>query len=174
MSTSSHDGEYASVWPPSVGLATIPRSVKEQMIEDQADGLLNANQQRALSTRLAMLDRFFYDVEQLLSGDAPKGEMFEVINALTEEQKESVLSLLNEGRREIRGCRDQFKLEVKREDLHRVMAGHLGIFWTILEDSRARKLEGFGGISPGLAAELDPKVDNLVRIVNSLRSVLIE
>ena len=50
---------------------------------------------RALSAQLAMLDRFFYDVEQLLICDAPRGEMFEVINDLTDDQKENVLSLLN-------------------------------------------------------------------------------
>lgn len=112
-------------------------------------------------------------VEQLLSGDALRGEMFEVINDLTEQQKEKVLRLLNEGRREIRVSRDQFNLEVKREYVHRVMAGHLSIFWTILEDSRASKLEGFGGVSPGLAAELDPKIESLLRTVNSLRSVTV-
>ena len=45
------------------------------MIEDQSDDLLNENQQRALATRLAMLDRFFYDVEQRLSGESQRGEM---------------------------------------------------------------------------------------------------
>ena len=144
------------------------------MIEDQVNELLNENQRRALSTRLAMLDRFFYDVEQQLTGKTVRGEMFEVINDLSEAQKGEVLRLLNEGRREIRVSRDRFNLEIKREYLHRVMAGHLSIFWTILEDSRAAKLEGFGGISPGLAAELDPRLDVLVRIVSSLKSVVIE
>jgi hypothetical protein len=144
------------------------------MIEDQGDDLLNENQRRALSTRLAMLDRFFYDVEQLLSGDSPHGEMFELINDLTDEQRDRVTSLVNEGRAEIRASRDQFSLEVKHEYLHRMMAGHLSIFWTILEDCRAAKLQGFGGVSPNLAAELDPKVESLVRIVNSLKSVVIE
>jgi hypothetical protein len=35
----------------------------------------NENQQRALSTRLAMLDRFFYEVEQQLTGKTVRGEM---------------------------------------------------------------------------------------------------
>jgi hypothetical protein len=144
------------------------------MIEDPAGKLLNENQQRALSTRLAMLDRFFYDVEQLVSGDALRGEMFEVKNDLTEQQKEKMLGLLNEGRREIRISRDHFRLEVQREDAHRLIAGQLSIFWTILEDSYASKLEGFGGVSPGLATELNPKIDSLVRIVNALKSVVIE
>lgn len=144
------------------------------MIEDQAYDLLNEHQRRALSTRLAMLDRFLYDLEQLLTEDSPRGEMFEVINDLTEEQRDKVLSLVNEARDEIRVARDQFNLEVKREYAHRVMAGHLSIFWTILEDSRAAKLEGFGGVSPALAAELDPKIKSLVRIVNSLKSVAIK
>ena len=98
----------------------------------------------------------------------------EVINDLTKAQKESVLSLLNEGRREIRVSRDRFNLEVKREYLHRLMAGHLSIFRTILEDSRAAKLEGFGGVSRGLGAELDPRIESLLRVVNSLRSVTVE
>lgn len=143
------------------------------MIEDHGDDLLNENQQRALSTRLAMLDRFFSDVEQLLTGEPLRGVMFEVINDLSEEQKENVFSLLKEGRHEIRMLRDRFNLEVKREYLHRVMAGHLSIFWTILEDSRASKLEGFGGVSPALAAQLDPRTESLLRIVNSLRSVTV-
>src|SRR5438552_11409263 len=120
------------------------------MIEDQADDLLNEHQRRALSSRLAMLDRFFYDVEQLLSGDSPRGEMFEVINDLTEEQRKNLSGLLNEGRSEIRVSRDQFNLEVRREYVPRWLAGHLSIFWAILEDSCAAKLEGFGGVSPAL------------------------
>ncbi len=144
------------------------------MIENQANDLLNEHQRRALSTRLAMLDRFFYDVEQLLSGESPGGEMFEVINDISEQQRERVLGLLKEGRNEIRRSRDQFNLEVKREYVHRIMAGHLSIFWTILEDSRAAKLEGFGGVSPALAAELDPKIESLVSIVNAIKSLVIE
>lgn len=144
------------------------------MTEDQKDDLLNENQRRALSTRLAMLDRFFYDVEQLLSSDSLRGEMFKLINDLTDEQREGVISLVNQGRAEIRASRDQFNLEVKHEYLHRMMAGHLSIFWTILEDCRAANLQGFGGVSPNLAAELDPKIESLVHIVNSLKSVVIE
>ena len=137
------------------------------------DELLNENQRRALSARLAMLDRFFSDVEQLLTGHAPRGEMFEVIDDLTDDQKKTALSLLNEGRREIHASRDQFQLEVKREYVHRMMAGHLSIFWTILEDCRAAKLKGFGEVSPGLTAKLDPKIESLIRIVNALKSVVI-
>ena len=141
-------------------------------MEDQSE-LLNEHQRRALSARLAMLDRFFYDVEQLLICDAPRGEMFEVINDLTEDQKENVLSLLNEGRREIHASRHRFNLEAKREYVHRMMAGHLSIFWAILEDCRAAKLGGFGEVSPGLNAELDPKIESLISVVNSLKSVVI-
>ena len=141
-------------------------------MEDQSE-LLNEHQRRALSARLAMLDRFFYDVEQLLICDAPRGEMFEVINDLTEDQKENVLSLLNEGRREIHASRHRFNLEAKREYVHRMMAGHLSIFWAILEDCRAAKLGGFGEVSPGLSAELDPKIESLISVVNSLKSVVI-
>lgn len=135
--------------------------------------LLNEHQRRALSTRLAMLDRWLYDVEQVLSDDCPRGEMFEVINDLTDGQRERVLRLLNEARDQIRVSRECFGLEPKREYLHQWLAGHFSIFWTILEDSRAAKLKGFGGVSPDLAAQLDPQIDRLVHLVNSIKSAAI-
>lgn len=144
------------------------------MANHQSEYLLNEHQRRALSTRLAMFDRCLYDIEQLISGDSPRGEMFEVINDLTEKQREQVLSLLNEGRAQIRISREQFDLVVKREYVHQWLVGHLSIFWAILEDSRAAKLEGFGGVSPGLAAALDPQIERLVQIVNSVKSVALE
>jgi hypothetical protein len=144
------------------------------MTEGRQEGLLNEHQRRALSTRLTMLDRFLSDVEQLLSGSAPRGEMFEVVNDLSEEQKQNVRSLVKEARNELRISRRQLNLEIKREYVHRWLAGHLSIFWTILEDTRAAKLAGFGDVSPALAAELDPQIENLIRIVNSLKSIVIE
>ena len=59
--------------------------------------LLNEHQRRALSNRLAMLDRFFYDVHELLGSESLRGDMFEVINNLTPEQREQLVGLMNEG-----------------------------------------------------------------------------
>lgn len=144
------------------------------MIEDLANDLLNEHQRRALSTRLALLDRFFYDVEELLIRDSPRGEMFEVINDISEEQREKVLGLINEARGEIHDSRDRLNLDIRHEYLRRWMAGHLSIFWTILEDCRAAKLSGFGGVSEGLAPELDPTIDKLIRMIDAIKSVIIE
>lgn len=144
------------------------------MTEGRPDDLLNEHQRRALSARLTMLDRFLYDVEQLLSGSSPRGEMFEVINDLTEEQQERALSLVNEARNELSSARGQLNLTVKREYVHRWLSGHLSIFWTMLEDSRAAKLGGFGDVSPALQVELDPKIENLISIINSLKAIVIE
>ena len=100
-----------------VKLRSAANAVCEQleMIKDPAEDLLNEHQRRALSRRLAMLDRCLCDVEQLLGGDSPRGEMFEVINDLTDEQREKVLSLLTEARDQIRVSRECFGLEIRRE-----------------------------------------------------------
>ncbi len=123
-----------------------------------SEELLNVHQQRALSVRLAMLERYLYDVSTLLSGEAPSGEMFAIRDDLTGEQKKAVLALVAQAREHIRILRDRFKLEMQQEDLRRRLMGHFSIFWSILEDSRARKLRGFGDVSPDLAAQLDGKL----------------
>ena len=71
-----------------------------------------------------MLDRHLCDVEQLLTGEAPRGEMFEAINDLTENQREQVLRLVRKAHAQIRLLRDQFNLEIKREYVHQWLGTH--------------------------------------------------
>jgi hypothetical protein len=50
--------------------------------------------------------------------------------------------------------------------------GHFSIIWTILEDCHSSKLEGFGEVSPQLSQSLDPQIDRLITLVNSVSKLV--
>jgi hypothetical protein len=139
--------------------------------DDQQNSLLSEGQHRALSTRLALLDHRLSEAAALLAGRCHEGVMFEITSDLTPEQTETLLALISEARSHIRSLRDRLGLAVQYQDIRRWLVSSFGILWTILEDSHAAKLRGFGGVSPDLAAQLDPELDRLIEIVNRVKSL---
>lgn len=134
--------------------------------------LLNEHQHRGLSTRFALLDRELYDAEQLVRGSLGRGPMFETCSDLTAEEKEKLLRLLAQAREVVRTLRDRFTLATERRDVRRWLLGHFAILWNILQDSHAEKLKGFGEVSRSLEPLLDPEIDQLIEIVNRVRSLI--
>ena len=134
-------------------------------------GLLNNDQRRALSTRLAALDRQLSETEILLVRGMPDGAMFRIENDLSSERAQAILALFAEARACIERLRDRFELNVQKEDLRQRLAGHFGILWTILENSRAARLKGFGEVSDELVHALDSEIEALIEIVDRIRSL---
>jgi len=139
---------------------------------EELAALLNDDQRRALSTRLALLDRQLTETEALIVGGRFEGAMFKIENRLSPNRTQQILALLQMARAHVARLRDRFELSVQREDLARHLAGHFGILWTILENSRAAKLKGFGDVPDQLSQTLDPEIDALVEIVQQIRSLI--
>jgi hypothetical protein len=144
------------------------------MIEDhnRATTLLNERQHRALSTRLALLDRQLYDAERLVRGELGSGSMFESSTDLSIEETEALRRLLAEARNIVRNLRDHFALAPQREDVRHWLLGHFSILWNILQDSHAEKLKGFGEVARDLEPQLDQEIDRLIEIVSQVRTVI--
>ena len=138
----------------------------------QTSEFLNEHQHRALSTRLALLDRQLYDAERLVRGELGNGPMFETWSDLTAEEKETLLPLLAEARLVVSRLRDRFGLSAQRYDVRHWLLGHFSILWNILQDSHAEKLKGFGEVSCDLAPQHDPELDQLIQIVSRVRSLI--
>ena len=129
---------------------------------------LNEHQHRALSSRLSSIERELYKAEQLLTGDLANGELFETTSDITQVEAEELLRTIGVARQVIAELRSQFALITKTETVRAWFLGHFSIIWTILEDCHSNKLKGFGEVSPKLSQSLDPKIDQLITLVNSV------
>ena len=140
------------------------------MNEDHAfaNPLLNEHQHSALSMRLSSIERELHKAERLIKGDLAKGELFETTSDITQAESEELLKIIHAARQVIADLKSQLALTVKKQDVRAWMLGHFSIVWTILEDCHANKLGGFGEVSPELSQSLDPKIDQLIRMVNSI------
>lgn len=140
------------------------------MKEDHASGnaLLNEHQHRVLSTRLSSIERELYNAERLVKGDLAQGELFETTSDITQVESEELLKILQAARQVIADLKNQLGLTVKKQNVRAWLLGHFSIVWTILEDCHANKLQGFGEVSPELSQALDSKIDELIRMVNSI------
>lgn len=140
------------------------------MNQDHASGnaLLNEHHHRVLSTRLSSIERELYKAERLVKGDLAQGELFETTSDITQAESEELLKIINAARQVIADLKSQLALTVKKQDVRAWLLGHFSIVWTILEDCHANKLAGFGEVSPALSETLDSKIDQLIRMVNSI------
>lgn len=69
--------------------------------------LLNEDQHRALSARLALLDRQLAEAEIFLSGTYPEGEMFEIARDIPAARAEDLPGLSGQAREGIKKRREQ-------------------------------------------------------------------
>jgi hypothetical protein len=116
----------------------------------RAARLLNENQRRRVLTHLRLLREDLENVMRLpaLAPDTPAGRRIgEVVGRIEAE---------------IRALRVTFGL---REDepplLRRHVAAIAEVWWSRVEDLRARRLKAYGEVHPELSAVLDPHVERL-------------
>jgi hypothetical protein len=139
------------------------------MDESQAfENELNEHQHRALSSRLSSIERELYKAERLLNGDLANGELFATTSDITQAEAKELLTIIGAARQVIAELKSQFALTTKTEAVRAWLLGHFSIIWTILEDCHSNKLKGFGEVSPELSQALDPKIDQLITLVNSV------
>jgi hypothetical protein len=131
--------------------------------------LLNESQHRALSVRLAMLDQQIAEAEALLAGNTPVGRMFEIVPDIPADTTNELLRLFKQVRELVEKLRTQFNLKTRRVTTSQKLMGSFSILWTILEDSHADKLRGFGEVASELTSELDPKINIIIELINDIK-----
>ena len=115
-----------------------------------AEGLLNENQRRRVLTHLRLLREDLENVMRLpaLAADTPAGRRIGAVVGRIEA--------------EIRTLRVTFGL---RDDepplLRRHVAAIAEVWWSRVEDLRARRLKAYGEVHPELSAALDPHIERL-------------
>jgi hypothetical protein len=119
--------------------------------------LLNENQRRRVATHLRLLREDLEDVMRLppLAPDTAAGRRIgEVVGRIEAE---------------MRALRAQFGIADEGPGLlRRHVAAIAEVWWSRVEDLRARRLKAHGEVHPGLSAALDPHVERLEALLLEL------
>lgn len=142
-------------------------------LEIQRMMALNEPQRRRLEVTLGLIEQRLRELELLyLSGADPSGELVLVENDLTEAEVEALTTLIGEMRQRIGRLRAEFELRPQQRHLRRILAALFSFFWSILHDCRSEKLGGTGRVDPALRQTLDPGLDDLIQLTQSMSRVI--
>jgi hypothetical protein len=125
-------------------------------------------QERAVSSTLRRLEELLSLMEYFLAGDQP-GILLTIRATFDTHEQEGLRSLMSEARRTIRAVAETFALPHQERSARRVLDGHLVQMWSSLEDTRPKRLGGYGPMDPTAAASLDPLIGRLIDLVNAMR-----
>lgn len=98
--------------------------------------------------------------------------MYDLTNSISPDLRRELEGRIEEVRREIERFRDIFDLPRGEISVARSIWGEMPINWEMLEESRSRRLRGYGEIPAGLPAILDPMIDRLTTLAAGIEKLL--
>lgn len=129
---------------------------------------LTDSQAHAAAATLRRLEETLFLAEDLLTWDR-SGALLSIRATFDAAERRHLRSLITEARLVIATVAETFALPHQERDARRVLDGQLVQSWSSLEETRPRRLEGYGAMDPTAAALLDPCVGRLIDLVNAMR-----
>ena len=133
---------------------------------------MNTIQISRLQNTLLYLNKTLHDLENWIGKQDVDEIMYYWRNSMTPEDarraKEKIIPLRAAAKR----LAMEFKLKREEDDPISAMKGHLSALWVRIEDTKSKVMRNYGEIEPGLSETLDPRLEELGRMVQDLDHAL--
>ncbi len=134
--------------------------------------MLNEYQRRSLKVTLSIVEKSLRDIEKILNVNDHSGVLYTFRNNIPPTAKEKVLLLMSKAYGRIRNVAEKFNLEKESKYANREAFAKLPHCWEMLEDTKAKKLKGYGDIPVGLVSVLDPELDLIIEFITEVEGIL--
>ena len=135
---------------------------------------MNPDQKRHLATTLCLMEKELLREEQLLRSHGEKGILYEIVDPLPEGQHQKLLALIAKLWQCLVQAKCRFSLEVEQTSLHRMLVGELTMLWVWLQDTKTKKLRGYGAVDEELQRRLDPLLEEMEGLIDDALKTLAE
>ena len=126
---------------------------------------LNENHKRVISTVLGLLEKDLTLIEIYIKY-APCGSMYKIVNELTLQEKEYVLSSIKLLKESISEFANKFDLQPTEENMHGIIRGNCAINWANMCDIEPKRLNSYGKVGLDICAELTQKIEEIKKHLN--------
>ena len=171
----------ASVW---IGLALVASMLSKRLgISKEGEsmtekgeaalptaGSISPAHANALAARLLILEEDCREIERYLDGF--EGIYYAYIGTLSEPDKRATRATLKEILRHISKLQRELGLRRQQIELHKLLNARLSHIWVTLHEGKSQYLRAYGTISDELRTFLDPRVEELLRLLSRLRKIL--
>ena len=124
----------------------------------------------ALTARMLTLEQDCREIERSLDGNA--GIFYQYHGVFPDETRAAIRTLIAEILGRIDRIRFDLGLPQRRIEINKMLAAYLSRIWVTLHESTAHSLQGYGAVPGELGAYLEPRVEELLGLVASLRSAI--
>jgi len=124
----------------------------------------------ALAARMLTLEQDCSEIERFLDGYA--GIFYQYLGVFPDETRRTIRTLISEILERIARIRLDLGLPQRQIEIDKMLAAHLSQIWVTLHETKAPSLRGYGKVPGELSAYLDPRVEELLGLVASLRGAI--
>ncbi|MGQ9847070.1 MAG: hypothetical protein ACUVQP_06175 [Bacteroidales bacterium] len=130
------------------------------------------NHKRSLSVTARHIESSIDDIEELLTKKRHDSVTEKVIANMTQEKREQILQLTKvlREKNQIMFKDLQLNSNVFYED--RIVRSRVSHIWTLLCDSTAEALKGYGDVTPEQAEIINRNVNSLLETINIIQSII--
>jgi hypothetical protein len=127
---------------------------------------LPENYHRSLSVTAHMVEETLDKLENILRAKRVEKLTSRVTTSYSEEERQRLLHIISKMRKVNEEFVQLFALSQTESDEAHILGASITHLWTILVDSTAKGMKGFGPLAPHLAREVDKHVDRLLAVLD--------
>lgn len=130
---------------------------------------LPANHHRSISTTAQIVEKVLNEMEEVLQ-NRKHNVTTVVTESFTQEQKQELLLKIEELKKSNRTLFQEFNLTQTEHSELQIVRAQTAYLWTVLMDSKSKKLKGFGKIPADTAEKLDEHINAMLAILEELNA----
>lgn len=116
-----------------------------------------------------MIEQTLDEMEELLRDHGPDKLTLKIKRSYSEDERVRLLTIISKMRDANARMFRELNLEPSLYTEDRVISARITHMWTILVDSKARGMKGFGELSSEQATTIDAQVDALLTLLDELQ-----
>jgi len=132
---------------------------------------LGESHRRSIQTTLRFLDEALCDFEEIANGRQRRSVFFIEHNDLSNEQRRAALKTIEKMRGILRELRDGLAIEEQKYELSREVLGRASGLWVHLVETESKYLRRYGETPEGFGDYIDPRIEELIRDLNSVSAI---
>jgi uncharacterized protein YjgD (DUF1641 family) len=129
---------------------------------------LPPNHKRVISVTAKTIEEELNDLELLLSSQKIDSRIKKIIPSFSDEEKKYLIEKIGELRKLNNRMFEALNLESSEITEAQIVKGKITYLWTVLVDSKAKALKGYGELPDDIAQTLDSYIDPLLKIIDEI------
>jgi len=137
-------------------------------MNNMSESLLTPSQIRALHSSLLIFEKALRNANRLLLEGEESGVFYYRKSKISSQTRDSIQRIIQSTLIELEEFAKMIGLKPLAESLESNIMGEMSISWESLEESRSKRMKGYGELDPRVKEVIDPAINHFAKIALDL------